>query len=66
MIIYVLFYLETVSPFFVSIFIFEDTALEFQAVEILNGRLQHEVIKTGFQYGGLCTKFEIEKVGSFA
>jgi hypothetical protein len=55
-----------VSPFFVSIFIFEDTALEFQAVEILNGRLQHEVIKTGFQYGGLCTKFEIEKVGSFA
>ncbi|KAK9926640.1 hypothetical protein M0R45_023856 [Rubus argutus] len=28
---------------------------------ILNGRLQHEVIKTGFQYGGLCTKFEIEK-----
>lgn len=51
---------------FVSMFIFEDTRLGFQAVEILNGRLQHEVIKTGFQYGGLCTKFEIEKVGSFA
>lgn len=32
-----------------------------KAVEILNGRSQHEVIKTGFQYGGLCTKFEIEK-----
>ncbi|KAK9910916.1 hypothetical protein M0R45_034850 [Rubus argutus] len=32
-----------------------------KAVEILNGRLQHEVIKTGFQDGGLRTKFEIEK-----
>lgn len=32
-----------------------------KAVEILNGSLQHEVIKTGFQDGGLRTKFEIEK-----
>lgn len=32
-----------------------------KAVEVLNGRLQHEVIKTGFQEGGLRTKFDMEK-----
>ncbi len=45
--------------------LFKDIIYSFQAAEILNGRLQYEVIKTGFQDGGLCAKFDIE-VGSFA
>ncbi|KAK9941664.1 hypothetical protein M0R45_007363 [Rubus argutus] len=32
----------------------------FQEIEILNGRLQHEIIKTRFQDGGLGSKFEME------
>ncbi|XP_062028964.1 uncharacterized protein LOC133744965 [Rosa rugosa] len=32
-----------------------------KAAEILNGRPQYEVIKTAFQDGGLCAKYEIEK-----
>ncbi|KAK9941673.1 hypothetical protein M0R45_007371 [Rubus argutus] len=31
-----------------------------KAIEILNGRLQHDIIKTGFQDGGLGSKFEME------
>ncbi|XP_050374055.1 uncharacterized protein LOC126791622 isoform X2 [Argentina anserina] len=32
-----------------------------KAAEILNGRLQYEIIRTGFHDRGLCAKFEIEK-----
>ncbi|XP_024175207.1 uncharacterized protein LOC112180871 isoform X1 [Rosa chinensis] len=32
-----------------------------KAIEILHSRLQHEVIKTGFQEGGLCSKYGIKK-----
>lgn len=38
----------------------------FQLIKLLAGSMQYDLIKTGYQFGGIRSKFEINKVDTIA